>query len=76
MFSMRGVRVITGEDCWYCDQAKKLLNEHNIEYEEVDVFEASAIMQEYNLRTVPQIFVEGKLLGGGYTGLKEYFDGK
>ena len=76
MFGMRGVKVITGEACWYCDQAKKLLSDNNIEYEEVDVFEASATMQEYNLRTVPQIFVEGELLDGGYTGLKEYFNGK
>ena len=33
-------------------------------------------MQEYNLKTVPQIFIDGKLLEGGYTGLKEYYDGQ
>ena len=33
-------------------------------------------MQEYNLKTVPQIFIDGELLEGGYTGLKEYYDGQ
>ena len=44
--------------------------------EELDVMEASALMEEYNLRTVPQIFIDGELLEGGYTGLKEYYDGQ
>ena len=70
------VKVITGPFCGYCDAAKGLLKQHDQDYEEVDVMEASALMQEYNLRTVPQIFIDGELLEGGYTGLKEYYDGQ
>ena len=73
---MKNVKVITGELCWFCDQAKKLLQDHGQEYEELDVMEASGLMEEYNLRTVPQIFIDGELLEGGYTGLKEYYDGQ
>ena len=73
---MENVKLITGTFCWYCDSAKKLLQDHGQEYEELDVMEASALMEEYNLRTVPQIFIEGELLEGGYSGLKEYYDGQ
>tara|TARA_Y100000004_G_scaffold46706_1_gene51290 strand:- start:70 stop:300 length:231 start_codon:yes stop_codon:yes gene_type:complete len=73
---MKNVKLITGTFCWYCDSAKKLLQDHGQEYEELDVMEASALMEEYNLRTVPQIFIDGELLEGGYTGLKGYYDGQ
>ena len=70
------VKIITGPLCGYCDAAKGFLKQHDQDYEEVDVMEASALMQEYNLRTVPQIFIDGELLEGGYTGLKGYYDGQ
>ena len=73
---MPDVKIITGILCGYCDAAKKLLQDHGQEYEELDVMEASALMEEYNLRTVPQIFIDGELLEGGYTGLKGYYDGQ
>ena len=73
---MKNVKIVTGCFCWFCDQAKKLLRDHGQEYEELDVMEASGLMEEYNLRTVPQIFIDGELLEGGYTGLKEYYDGQ
>ena len=68
--------IVTGILCGYCDAAKDLLKFKGQEYEEVDVMEASAIMAEYNLKTVPQIFIDGELLEGGYTGLKEYYNGQ
>jgi|TARA_A100001388_G_C28746534_1_gene489768 glutaredoxin len=74
--SMPDVKIITGILCGYCDAAKSLLKFHNQDYEEVDVFEASALMEEYNLKTVPQIFIDGELVEGGYTGLKGYYDGQ
>ena len=73
---MPDVKIITGILCGYCDAAKKLLQDHGQEYEELDVMEASALMEEYNLRTVPQIFIDGELLEGGYTGLKGYYNGQ
>ena len=72
----KDVKLITGPLCGYCDAAKKLLRDHGQEYEELDVMEASGLMEEYNLRTVPQIFIDGELIEGGYTGLKGYYDGQ
>lgn len=69
------VKIITSDWCGYCTAAKKLLDEKGMEYEEVDVSESLDIMSSYNLRTVPQIFLDDKFLPGGYAGLKEYFNG-
>lgn len=56
------------ENCLYCDQAKLLLEQHNIEYVE------NIIGQGYtkedllntvpNARSVPQIFLDDELVGG------------
>ena len=64
------VEIITGEKCGYCDMAKELLQENKIIYTELAVIDNYETMSKYNLKTVPQIFVNGKLLGG-YTDLKE-----
>lgn len=61
-------------DCSFCDQAKNLLQLNTIEFEErrigdgwtrEDLLEAVP-----NARTVPQIFLDGELVGG-FTELKE-----
>lgn len=64
----------TKNQCPYCDQAKALLDLNNIEYEERRIGDGytkedllAAVPQA---RTVPQIFIDGKLIGG-YTQLKE-----
>lgn len=56
------------ENCFYCEQAKLLLDQHNIEYAE------NIIGQDYtkedllslipNARSVPQIFLDDELVGG------------
>ena len=68
-------KIITSASCGYCVMAKKLLQKEGIEYTEADVIDEMDTMSEYRLKTVPQIFKDGTLIPGGYTGLKEYFKG-
>lgn len=61
------------DQCPYCDQAKKLLESRGVEYEERRI--GSGWTREQLLesvpsaRTVPQIFIDGELVGG-YTELR------
>jgi len=68
--------VWSNEGCTYCEQAKKLLESKGIAYEERNLAEGWAIQQLHEAvpgaRTVPQIFVDDKYVGG-YTQLVEYF---
>jgi glutaredoxin len=63
--------------CSFCDQAKKLLNAKGIEFEERkigDGWTKEELLEAVpNARTVPQIFLDDKLIGG-FTELKEYLD--
>ena len=57
------------EQCTYCKQAMKLAEQLAVEYEYRDVGEDPALLAELKekvpgVRTVPQIFVEGKHVGG------------
>ncbi len=61
--------------CPYCDQAKALLTQKGIEFEERkigDGFTKEELLEAVpTARTVPQIIIEGKLIGG-FTELKKY----
>ena len=55
--------------CPYCKRAKALLEGEKIGYTEIDVTtdferEEEMIQRSGGRRTVPQIFVEGRLIGG------------
>jgi len=70
--------VYTKNNCGYCMQAKNLLKNRDIEFEEVNIEdneEAREFLIKEGHRTMPQIY-EGKLLWviGGFTGLKEKLD--
>jgi glutaredoxin len=65
------IKVVTEMWCEYCVRAKSLLKEHNIEFEEVSISDAMDLMDKYELNSIPQIFINGVLLEGGYTGLKD-----
>lgn len=69
---MARVTVYTTRVCWYCDQAKRLLTQRAIPYQEIDVSEdADArtwLVRTTGQRTVPQIFI-GEQPIGGYTDL-------
>lgn len=55
--------------CPYCDQAKALLKQRGIEYEERNITEGTWTRENLleavpNARTVPQIFIGEQLIGG------------
>lgn len=64
-------------NCPYCDRAKALLKLKNIEYEErvigVKWTKEQLLESVPTARTVPQIFLDGVLIGG-YDDLKAKFD--
>ena len=62
-------------NCSYCTKAKAALTSHSIDYEEriLGIDWTKEQLQEVvpNARTVPQIFLDGKYIGG-YNELREY----
>lgn len=63
------VEIYTKFTCGYCHRAKRLLDSKGIKYDEYDVTMGGperAEMEERNpgARTVPQIFIDGKAIGG------------
>jgi glutaredoxin len=58
------IDIITADWCGTCLKAKRLLAEYGYAYNEVDLDLSLGIMSLYNLKTVPQIFVDSVLLGG------------
>lgn len=62
------VKIYTKNQCPFCTKAKTLLNSLNIPYEEQDITDTPEIVEELSqksgFRTVPQIFVGEKCLGG------------
>lgn len=60
--------------CPYCDGAEMYLKRHGFEYKKVDISEnqdAYDFVRSQGHRTVPQIYLEGRILvEGGYDGLK------
>ena len=65
---MARVEVYTTPMCPYCVAAKRLLQERGIPYAEHDVANDDAlradVMQRSGRRTVPQIFIDGRSIGG------------
>jgi glutaredoxin len=61
--------------CPYCDQAKALLTQKGIQFEERkigDGYTIEVLLEAVpNARTVPQIFINEELIGG-FTELKSY----
>jgi glutaredoxin len=64
--------------CPYCDQAKALLTQKGIEFEERKVgdgYTKEDLLEAVpTARTVPQIFLDGNLIGG-FTELKKHLQG-
>jgi glutaredoxin-related protein len=63
------------EQCPYCDQAKALLKSKGIEFEEKkigsDYTKEQLLEAVPTARTVPQIFIDERLIGG-FTDLQKY----
>lgn len=62
------VKIYTATYCHFCKKAKELLNSKQISFEEIDVTEDATkrewLVQTTGLKTVPQIFIDGKSIGG------------
>ena len=60
------VEVYTADYCPYCKTAKEFLKQHNIRFNEIDVTNnpqaRQKIAEESSIKTVPQIFVNGKFV--------------
>jgi glutaredoxin 3 len=64
-------------NCPYCDQAKALLTQRGIKYEERkigDGYTKEELLEAVpNARTVPQIFINNQLIGG-FTELRRHIE--
>jgi glutaredoxin len=65
------------DNCTFCDQAKALLEQRNIEYEEKKIgygyTREDLLAAVPSARTVPQIFVNNNHVGG-FTELRQYIE--
>ena len=66
---MKNVEIYTGPLCIFCDWAKKLLERKGVPYKEIyigdDLDKREEMLKKTNgSKTVPQIFIDGKHIGG------------
>ena len=65
---MARIEVYTTASCPYCVRAKRLLQERGLAYEEFDVAAdaelRASVVERSGRRTVPQIFIDGRSIGG------------
>ncbi len=78
---MSRVTVYSAANCSFCIRAKNMLEKWDIEYDEKRIDQDQAVMREFaevtnGARTVPQIVIDGKPIGG-FTELTElHMDGE
>ncbi|MDV7338328.1 glutaredoxin domain-containing protein [Terasakiella sp. A23] len=62
------VEIYSKDSCMFCQKAKSLFNQHDIAFEEHDVSTVDRfnkmIERIPNARTVPQIIIDGHVIGG------------
>ena len=63
------IEIYTGPNCYYCDMAKKLLQNRGLDYDEIELSTNPNKKEEMLKRsngktTVPQIFINQKHIGG------------
>ena len=65
---MANVTIYVTNNCPYCVRAKALLNRKGVTFTEVDVTNApdkrTWLVETTGMRTVPQIFINGRGVGG------------
>ncbi len=65
---MPRVVIYTKDYCSFCNCAKALLRSKNVDFEEIDVTRDQKLQEEVQRlsgrRTVPQILIDGKSVGG------------
>lgn len=70
------VEIYGAEWCTFCKQAVQLCKNKAVDYDYIDVDETANLrsLEERigaKVRSVPQIFLDGNLVPGGYTGLQK-----
>ena len=71
----QSVTVLSKPDCPFCKKAKMLLNENSLSFETLEVgkdISLSTLKAMANAETVPQVFIDGKHIGGSEA-LEDYF---
>jgi len=61
------IKIYTKTTCPYCIKAKMLLNKLNLKFEEISVNkqeDQDSLIEKTGMMTVPQIFINDKLIGG------------
>lgn len=66
---MANIEIYTATYCPYCVKAKRLLDAKDVDYTEIDVTSddearEALVVKSGGRRTVPQIFIDGKAIGG------------
>ena len=65
---MNTITVLTSPTCSYCHAAKNLLQQQGLSYKEVNLLkdgeQAQQLLIQSGQRTVPQIFINEKPIGG------------
>ena len=67
------IKIYTKTTCPYCDQAKQLLEAFGFEYEAVNIeqdIQARTWLLDQGHKSVPQLYINDKLLEGGFNGLQ------
>ena len=71
----KNVEIYSKSNCSFCDKAKYYFDQNDITYQEhnVEIPETFKILMERNpnARTMPQIFIDDRLIGG-YTDLMDF----
>jgi glutaredoxin 3 len=63
-----GVVMYSGENCSYCVRAQRLLQKKGVQFKEIKVDKSHELRAEMERlsqrRTIPQIFIDGRHIGG------------
>jgi len=74
---MNKVLIYTIKNCPYCEAAKELLKQKNIQFEQIDLTSDEdkrlELVKKTGHKTMPQIFFDEKFIGG-YTDLKKHLE--
>ncbi|MBB5356231.1 glutaredoxin [Anoxybacillus mongoliensis] len=58
------VVVYSKENCCLCDEAKSILRELQVEWEEVDIYKDERLLEQYHLM-IPVIEIDGHIVAYG-----------
>lgn len=71
------IEIYSINNCGYCEAARALLKSKGLDFLEINITDdfdkRQALVEKTNHRTMPQIFIDDKFIGG-YTELKEFFN--